>query len=242
MRKYALKSGLLALSLALLIIAGLLPAVASAESAAGGETSPAIGTDHPTLPGEVMLFQEAKPAAGLVNAWDVTLRIEARDFQLFSDIVLVIDTSKAAGTRLGAAKTAAKHLIDKLLPSDIARIGVVSFNTEATVVQELTNDAALLETAIDSLTTAGAKGTFHQAGIDLAHGMLVHGKCENSHLILFSGTLPTFSYKIPNDAVRRAGYELNDTGVEYLTGSSYEFSDFGTTRPGLAMLIVFMNT
>lgn len=54
--------------IALLIVFSLLPGTTA--QAAETPAVPVIGTDHPTQPGQVMLFKEAKPVDGLVNAWD----------------------------------------------------------------------------------------------------------------------------------------------------------------------------
>lgn len=89
--------------------------------------------NHPTQPGEVKLFKDATPVDGMLNTWDVTLRVEAKDKQPeTSDVVLVIDTSGSMAWygRMDKAKEAAKEFVDKLLPSETTRIGVVSFGSE----------------------------------------------------------------------------------------------------------------
>ena len=101
---------------------------------------------HPTEPGEVKLFKDAVPVDGMVNTWDVTLRIEGKNKPTTSDIILVIDTSGSMNNegRMNAAKVAANAFINTLLPSDTTRIGIVSFAGEVTVKSQLTNNATSL--------------------------------------------------------------------------------------------------
>ena len=59
-----------------------------------------------------MLFKQAKPVTGMVNTWDITLRIEGKDKPITSDIILVMDTSRSmSGTRLISAKKAPTSLL-----------------------------------------------------------------------------------------------------------------------------------
>ncbi|NLY09150.1 MAG: hypothetical protein GXZ11_04525, partial [Tissierellia bacterium] len=55
-----------------------------------GADGPIIGTNHPTTPGEVMLFKQVQEVPGLLNTFEVTLRMEALNNQESNDIVLVI--------------------------------------------------------------------------------------------------------------------------------------------------------
>ncbi|MDI9518793.1 MAG: hypothetical protein QM266_05635 [Bacillota bacterium] len=67
--------------------------MAKSSRNAKNNSGPVIGVDHPTQPGEVMLFKQAEQVPGTVNLWKVTLRIEGKDKPKKSDIILVIDTS-----------------------------------------------------------------------------------------------------------------------------------------------------
>lgn len=95
-----------------------------------------IGTTHPSNPGDVMLFKEAKPVAGMVNTWDVTLRVETMDQTHPVYTVLIIDTSNSMNSekRLVHAKAAAKSFVDIILPDEYTKnkIALVTFNDDAT--------------------------------------------------------------------------------------------------------------
>ena len=161
-------------------------------------SSPVIGTDHPTDPGEVMLFKEAKPISGKVNTWEVTLRVEGKNKPTTSDIILVIDTSGSMKDhgRMKAAKDAANAFIDKLLPSTTTRIGIVSFDYYATVKSQLTNNAQSLKTAVNGLSADG--GTFTQAAIKQAQAMLANSTAQYKNIVLLSDGVPTYSYELKN--------------------------------------------
>ncbi len=164
-------------------------------------------SSHPTEPGEVKLFKYAEPVDGMVNVWDITLRIEGKDKPTTSDIVLVIDRSGsmlvkdgAGVTRMQAAKNAAKHFVDKLLPSTTTRIAVVSFASDFSTEIALTNDKEQLISKIDGLKANG--GTFTQAGVKQAQvvldSVLENDKADNNYIVVLSDGVPTFNYRINN--------------------------------------------
>lgn len=159
---------------------------------------PVIGEDHPQDPGDVLLFKQAKPVDGMLNTWDVTLRVEGKDIPSTSDVVLVIDTSGSMNRfgRMQAAKNAANAFVDKLLPSENTRIGVVSFESVVQIRQALTNNANALKGAINGLQANG--GTFTQGGVRQAQAMLENSSADHKHIVLLSDGVPTFSYEMSN--------------------------------------------
>ncbi len=168
---------------------------------------PIIGVDHPENPGDVMLFKEAKPVEGMVNTYDITLRMEAKDSIKTSDIILVMDRSGSMAPyqgnnytdRMAAAKEAANLFVDTLLPSPTTRIGVVSFAGGVTTNQALTANKTNLHNAINGLNANG--GTFTQAGIKQAEAILENSNADFKHIVLLSDGVPTYSYRLqnPND-------------------------------------------
>lgn len=188
---------------------------------------PVIGTDHPTTPGEVMLFKEAKPVAGKVNTWEVKLRIEGKNKPTTSDIVLVIDTSGSMkdSNRMEAAKAAANQFIDSLLPSDNTRIGIVAFASEVSVESNLTNDSITLKDAVNGLYANG--GTFTQAGVKQAEAMLSSSDAVNKHIVLLSDGVPTYSYQLNNPDNYLIPY-----GDNYQTSTEAPSSSYLSDRVG----------
>ena len=162
------------------------------------QDSPVIGEDHPTVPGEVMLFKEVKPVEGKVNTAEVTLRLEGKNKPTTNDIVLVIDTSGSMNdnNRMRAAKNAANTFIDKLLPSETTRIGIVSFASYGYVKNTLTNDIVSLKPSVNGLRANG--GTFTQGGMHLAKQMLEDSPADHKDIILLSDGEPTYSYLLSN--------------------------------------------
>lgn len=188
---------------------------------------PVTGTDHPTTPGEVMLFKEAKPVAGKVNTWEVKLRIEGKNKPTTSDIVLVIDTSGSMkdNNRMEAAKAAANQFIDSLLPSDNTRIGIVAFASEVSVESNLTNDSITLKDAVNGLYANG--GTFTQAGVKQAEAMLSSSDAVNKHIVLLSDGVPTYSYQLNNPDNYLIPY-----GDNYQTSTEAPSSSYLSDRVG----------
>ncbi len=167
-------------------------------AAATTASDPRIGVDHPTQPGEVMLYKTATPVEGMVNTWDITLRVEGKDTKRTSDIVLVIDRSgsMAENGRMTNAKRSAKAFVNNLLPSGTTRIAVVSFASNVTTNVALTNNASDLNTAIDGMVADG--GTFTQAGIHQARAILENSTADFKNIVLLSDGEPTYSYGIIN--------------------------------------------
>lgn len=187
------------------------PLSRSSKSGTKANNPPIIGTDHPTTPGGVMLFKEAEPVAGMVNTWDITLRIEGKDKPVTSDIILVIDTSGSmSGSKIASAKNAANSFIDALLKpgNTTTNIGLVSFESTVTLESGLTNDAASLKTKVNALTAGG--GTFTQAGVKQAEAMLANSTADHKHIVLLSDGRPTFSYALNNPS--------NDLSSQYIEG------------------------
>lgn len=134
-------------------------------------------------PGQVRLSKKAEPVAGMVNQWDITLRIEGRN--QFppppTDIVLIVDTSWSMheNDRMTKSKAAAEKFVDLVLRKDyVNRIALISYNT---VVTNYTfNEAGWSDQFVDSkhkqllidkireLEPVENGGTFTQAGIKSA--------------------------------------------------------------------------
>lgn len=188
-----------------------------------------IGTDHPANPGDVMVFKQAELIEGMVNTWEVTLRIEGMDPTTTADVVLVIDTSGSMGNygRMQAAKDAANAFIDRLLtdnpnPANSIRIGIVTFASQASAAQGLAgkDSVATLHNTVNGLVANG--GTFTQAGMHVAKQMLTGSTADHKHIVLLSDGQPTYSYAINN----RDNYLVRYDGPGWETSTQVPESAF----------------
>lgn len=155
-------------------------------------------------PGEIRTSKTAKPVDGMVNTWDITVRIEGRDAQEIetTDVVLVIDRSgsMADNNRMSNAKSAANNFINTMIPQDPnLRIAVVSFSSEydgadlVEVNSPFTENTGTLNSAVNGLNALG--GTHTQAGIIQGQQLLDGSNADNRYMILLSNGQPTYSYE-----------------------------------------------
>lgn len=169
--------------------------------------------------GLVKISKTATPVDGMVNQWDITLRVEAKQPSPppITDIVLVVDTSGSMDPntnngidRIGKAKEAAISFANQLLTEDSSvRIALVSFATTVsnyTFTPIASNDFESSESfvgfsrktdlinKINSLTATG--GTFTQGGIRAASELLKLSNAKSKNVILISDGAPTFSYML----------------------------------------------
>lgn len=135
--------------------------------------------DPAAAPGEVPSFEPTCEAIGdkqadptrlaLGDTTTITLRVDGRCPSLTpqNDVVLVIDHSGSMSveTKMDDAKDAANAFLDAV-DMGIDRVGVVGFNQEARLLQEMTGNRSNARAAIDDLTAAG--GTDIAAGVDEA--------------------------------------------------------------------------
>lgn len=167
-------------------------------------------------PGEVRTSKTATPVPGMVNTWDIKVRVEGRDDQKeeSTDVVLVIDRSgsmadRVSGstwnpkTRLDYAKEAANDFIDAMIVKDPnLRIAIVSFSSQyqgaqlVTINRNFTNDIGQLKSAVNSLNALG--GTHTQAGIIQGEALLDASTADNKFMVLLSDGQPTYSYEPSN--------------------------------------------
>ncbi|MDO5689877.1 MAG: Cna B-type domain-containing protein [Tissierellia bacterium] len=209
---------ILSILLTLAMLAGIFVPIGTVQAQ---ETSvpPVIGVDHPTEAGEVMLFKEVKAIPGLINIYDVTLRIEAMNEEQSNDIVLVIDTSYSmSGAKLSNAKAAAVQFVEQLLTDDQpnTRIALVSFSGGATTDSPFLKhaDKATLINSINSLTANG--GTHTQAGVHRAGELLAVSTADLKQVVMLSDGQPTYSYGVYNTA---------DLNPDYLSSQYIGYAD-----------------
>lgn len=192
-----------------------------------------IGVDHPSLPGEVMLFKEATLVPGMVNTWYIRLRIEAVDLEQKSDIVLVVDRSASmSGTPMSSAIAAAQSFVNTLVPasgSTTNRVGLVSYNDSVAYPAVIGSTNSQLLTAIGNLTASSY--TFTQGGLRQGITALDNSGtwADHKHIVLLSDGVPNRSYSITASAgTRRAGY-VNLSSSLAVTGANYARADWSNS-------------
>lgn len=190
--------------------------------------------------GEVKVSKTAEPVAGMVNQWDITLRIEGRN-QVPPppvDVVLIIDTSGSMkdNDRMAKAKVAAERFVNLVLRNKYAnRIALISY--DETVTSYTFNksswsgqfvDAAHKDLLIDKIrelayatsTSNGGAGTFTQAAIKSATKIMESSTGEKRNIVLVSDGVPTFSYP-PTEPYNQLkemeyfDYKNGDAGYDY---------------------------
>ncbi|MFV8292332.1 SpaA isopeptide-forming pilin-related protein [Aerococcus viridans] len=173
-----------------------------------------LNTDD-LAPGEVRTSKTAMPVPGMVNTWDITVRLEGRDDVQVetTDIVLVIDRSgsMANNNRMVNAKAAAINFINTMIPADDnLRIAIVSYSSSygdaqlVTVNREFTRNINQLKSSVNSLTALG--GTHTQAGIIQGQSLLIGSDADNKYMVLLSDGEPTYSYEPSNWANGRPSW------------------------------------
>lgn len=170
-------------------------------------------------PGQIKISKTAKPVAGMVNQWDLTLPIEGRNQfpPPATDIVLIIDTSWSMeeNDRMIKAKAAAEKFVKLILRKKYAnRIALISF--DSTVVNYTFQDSgwssqfvdeAHSELLIDKIRELQANpglmgsdgnfqgtGTFTQDAIKTATELLKKSTGDERTITLISDGVPTYSY------------------------------------------------
>ncbi|MGM0218430.1 vWA domain-containing protein [Enterococcus sp. AZ126] len=193
-----------------MLIFCLIGSVYAAQSSLSYTNAPVKAAKKTELqPGQIELSKTAEPVAGMVNQWDITLRIEGRN--QFppppTDIVLIIDTSGSMkdNDRMIKAKTAAEKFVNMVLRKEYDnRIALITYSSEVTNYtfndsgwSEQFVDAAhkgLLTDKIKELEPIVNGGTFTQAGIKSATEVMAKATGKKRNIVLISDGVPTYSY------------------------------------------------
>ncbi|MDE6592235.1 MAG: VWA domain-containing protein [Oscillospiraceae bacterium] len=171
-----------------------------------------------------------------------------------ADMALLIDVSNSvSGAPLTEIKASATRLLnvlsDRLATGDSGlyccgnRAAVVTYATDGTVVQGLTDDPALLQAAVDSLTAGGNSNL--SAGITAAADMLNDGNTGNRKVMFIftdgrynAGADPAAAVQSAKDA----GIILYFIAVRSSEAADLEAIDNWATSPSSAYVITDFDT
>ena len=205
-----MKKRVLSLVLCLLMALSLIPTTAFAVDADPSAEAGSTGTA-----GEVTVNKTAAPVEGMVNTWDITLTVTAKDPTPAppnaQDVVLVIDNSNSmydsnwfSHSRMYYAKAAAKKFIDSLLPTGSGnRVAIVYFGNDAHSNNAFygADNKKGAKDYVDSISKHSDEyqgGTNIQAAINSAAGLLTDSTNSNKSIVLLSDGEPTYAYSNNN--------------------------------------------
>ena len=140
-----------------------------------------------------------KTAADIGNGqYEVTISLTGIPVVRASDIVLVFDISGSMGSsgKLAAAKAAAISFINTIIGRNEGhRIAIVSFNSNPNVVQDFTDNATVLTTAINGFNAEGSthlEGGIYRASLLLSSAS--HHAANGKSIVVLGDGLPTRGY------------------------------------------------
>jgi uncharacterized protein YegL len=130
------------------------------------------------------------------------------------DVVLVIDVSGSMeGSRLAAAKSSANNFISQLNP-ETDRVGLVSFESSASQLSDLTGDFASVSALINGLESSG--GTAIDAGLTAGHAVIQNAsrpEAERVVMLLTDGGSDPAPARAAADLIKADGITLLTVGV-----------------------------
>lgn len=104
------------------------------------------------------------------------------------DVVLVLDTSGSmSGDPMSETKKAAVKFVQTVLPQN-AGVGIVTFDSSASVVSGFSRDERALTDAINDIYDGGATNT--EAGLSTAYNMLRQSNANKRIIVLMSDGMP----------------------------------------------------
>ncbi|WP_170141432.1 vWA domain-containing protein, partial [Flavobacterium aquicola] len=186
-------------------------------------------------PGAVHIEKTAE-ATTTLGKWKINVLVQGKNVPKTTDVVLVIDNSGSmVGPRITSAIAAANTFVNEILTQSIdIRVAIVTINGTAvgvpTVNQGFTDDAALLNTAISSITAHD--GTNLQGGFYAARQLMNSSTASRKAVILLSDGNPTYSYSsaVTTDWLLSCGnindFNISDIDFEenHLTVTSSNYS------------------
>lgn len=141
----------------------------------------------------------------------------------YTDVILVLDTS---GSMLGSKLTLVQNDINNLINDTIPKgnkVALITFNDTATIINDFTDDASLLQESINNLTVSG-ETNYYQALVKVDDILSTYEKLDNRDCVVLFLTdgLPTID--TPNEVSQ---YKYLKSKYSYLdiNGIQYELGD-----------------
>ena len=155
----------------------------------------------------------------------------------YTDVILVLDTSGSMlGTKLTQVQTDVNELINDTIPKG-NKVALITFNDTATIINNFTEDANVLQESINNLTVSG-ETNYYQALVKVDDVLSAYNKESNRDCVVLFLTdgLPTID--TPNEVsqykylkskynyldINGIQYELGDevlTGIKNITDTQY---------------------
>lgn len=138
------------------------------------------------------------------------------------DVVLVLDTSGSmSGDPMSETKKAAIKFVQTVLPQN-AGVGIVTFNSSASVVSGFSRDERALTDAINDIYDSGATNT--EAGLSTAYNMLRQSNANKRIIVLMSDGMPN-NGREGQDLIDYANSIKSDDVYVYTLGFFSELSE-----------------
>jgi Ca-activated chloride channel family protein len=118
------------------------------------------------------------------------------------DLVLLIDTSASLEPVFGRVRQAARRLIRSLRPGDAAEIR--TFSARAGILQGMTDDASLLEGALDRLTASGETALHDALYVALSERRPLDDDVRRPVVVLITDGVDTASHVTDDQVMERA--------------------------------------
>ena len=196
-----------------LCLAGIAPALAQDQVPQSGVGPPTFRATMEVVTLNVTVTdQEGRQVSGLTGEdFEVLEEGVRQQIQFFTavniplDVVLLIDTSSSMKGKIAMVQAAAHEFVRTLRPGD--RGAVVTFNSAVRVLQGFTEDAALLDGAIDSARLGGGTALYTGIYISLDHFSRLarrEGEFRKSAVVLLSDGEDTGSLISEDDLLERA--------------------------------------
>ena len=194
-----------------------------------------VATAQTSNPDGVQADQLGKTAERVAaDEWQVQLSLPALEVRPSADVVIVMDVSSSMSeTDVAEAKAAANAMCDELASKNNVdiRVGVVTFDRDATVVSELSSDLGGVKAKIDGITSSS--DTNMMAGLMAGKAMLDESTAGDQYLVLMSDGIP-ICWMEDGQVSNKTIYQLQNDGsvsTSFQAGNEINQGNAANSRP-----------